>query len=87
MKPCSPSFVTSSAAVAACNWLQSSEKHAFLEPCLITVTTTPFPGDATRYMVTLRTDISNLPLQVQSGIIPMPSSVIERTAVVRIGGY
>jgi len=37
--------------------------------------------------VTLRTDISNLPLQVQSGIIPMPSSVIERTAVVRIGGY
>jgi len=65
----------------------SSPQYQLLQGHAITVTTAPFPGDPTRYTVTLRTDISNLPLQVQSGIIPMPSSVIERTAVVRIGGY
>jgi len=65
----------------------SSPQYQLLQGHAITVTTAPFPGDPTRYIVTLRTDISNLPLQVQSGIIPMPSSVIERTAVVRIGGY
>ena len=66
---------------------ESSPQYRLLQGHAITVTTAPFPGDPTRYTVTLRTDISNLPLQIQSGIIPMPSSVIERTAVVRIGGY
>ncbi|WP_162914159.1 TadE family protein [Taklimakanibacter lacteus] len=66
---------------------QSSPQYRLLQSHPITVTTAPFPGDPTRYTVTLRTDISNLPLQVQSGIIPMPSSLIQRTAVVRIGGY
>ena len=65
----------------------SSPQYQLLQGHAITVATAPFPGDPTRYTVTLRTDISNLPLQMQSGIIPMPSSVIERTAVVRIGGY
>lgn len=66
---------------------QSSPTYRLLQGHPITVTTAPFPGDPTRYTVTLQTDISNLPLQLQSGIIPMPSSVIQRTAVVRIGGY
>ena len=66
---------------------QSTPQYKLLQGHPITVTTAPFPGDPTRYTVTLQTDISNLPLQVQSGIIPMPSSTIQRTAVVRIGGY
>jgi hypothetical protein len=37
--------------------------------------------------VTLQTDISNLPLQRATGFFPMPSAIIQRTAVVRIGGY
>jgi len=66
---------------------QSSPQYKLLQGHPITVTAAPYPGDATRYSVTLRTDISNLPLQMSSGIIPMPSAVIQRTAVVRIGGY
>ncbi|TMJ40082.1 MAG: pilus assembly protein [Alphaproteobacteria bacterium] len=66
---------------------QSSPQYQLLQGHPITVTTAPFPGDPTRYSVTLRTDISDLPLQMSSGIIPMPSAVIQRTAVVRIGGY
>lgn len=78
---------TERAAIVTNYVADSSPQYQLLQGHAITVTTAPFPGDPTRYTVTLRTDISNLPLQVQSGIIPMPSSVIERTAVVRIGGY
>jgi Flp pilus assembly protein TadG len=66
---------------------QSSPNYRLLSRSTITVTTAPFPGDPTRYSVTLRTDISNLPLQMTTGFFPMPSAVIQRTAVVRIGGY
>jgi len=55
----------------------SSPQYQLLQGHAITVTTAPFPGDPTRYTVTLRTDISNLPLQVQSGIIPMPMPPID----------
>jgi Flp pilus assembly protein TadG len=66
---------------------QSSPNYRLLSRNAITVTTAPFPGDPTRYSVTLRTDISSLPLQTTTGFFPMPSGVIQRTAVVRIGGY
>ena len=66
---------------------QSSPSYRLLKGNAITVTTAPYPGDPTRYSVTLRTDISSLPLQTTTGFFPMPSGVIQRTAVVRIGGY
>src|SRR5262245_45538325 len=66
---------------------QSSTNYRLLSRHPITLTATPYPGDPTRYTVTLRTDISNLPLQGTTGIFPMPSAIIQRTAVVRIGGY
>jgi Flp pilus assembly protein TadG len=66
---------------------ESSTNYTLLSKNPITVTAAPFAGDATRYSVTLETDISNLPLQGTSGIFPMPSAIITRTAVVRIGGY
>jgi len=66
---------------------QSSPNYQLLSRHPITVTATPYPGDPTRYTVTLRTDISKLPLQGTTGIFPMPSAIIQRTAVVRIGGY
>jgi Flp pilus assembly protein TadG len=66
---------------------QSSSNYRLLSGHAITVTTAPVAGDPTRYSVTLKTDISNLPLQKATGFFPMPSSVIQRTAVVRIGGY
>jgi Flp pilus assembly protein TadG len=66
---------------------QSKPNYRLLSGHPINVTASPYPGDPTRYTVTLQTDISNLPLQGQTGIFPMPSAVIQRTAVVRIGGY
>jgi Flp pilus assembly protein TadG len=66
---------------------QSSPNYRLLGGHPIRVATAPFPGDPTRYSVTLSTDISNLPLQGPSGLFPMPSATIQRTAVVRIGGY
>lgn len=66
---------------------QSKPNYRLLRDHAISVTTAPFPGDPTRYSVTLQTDISNLPLQRATGFFPMPSAIIQRTAVVRIGGY
>jgi Flp pilus assembly protein TadG len=66
---------------------QSSPNYRLLSGHAITVTTAPLPGDPTRYSVTLSTDISHLPLQNSTGFLPMPSASIQRTAVVRIGGY
>jgi Flp pilus assembly protein TadG len=66
---------------------QSSPNYRLLGGHPIAIATAPFPGDPTRYSVTLSTDISNLPLQGPSGLFPMPSATIQRTAVVRIGGY
>jgi Flp pilus assembly protein TadG len=66
---------------------QSKPNYQLLSGHPINVTATPYPGDPTRYTVTLQTDISKLPLQGQTSIFPMPSAVIQRTAVVRIGGY
>ena len=66
---------------------QSRANYRLLTHYPITVTAAPYPGDPTRYTVTLQTDISSLPLQGDSGLFPMPSTVIQRTAVIRIGGY
>jgi Flp pilus assembly protein TadG len=66
---------------------QSKPSYRLLDGRTISVTTAAFPGDPTRYSVTLQTDISNLPLQRATGFFPMPSAIIQRTAVVRIGGY
>jgi Flp pilus assembly protein TadG len=66
---------------------QSSPNYRLLSKRPITVSAAPYPGDPTRYTVTLQTDISSLPLQGSTGIFPMPSAIIKRTAVVRIGGY
>lgn len=66
---------------------QSKPSYKLLSNRTITVTTTAVPGDPTRYSVTLSTDISNLPLQGATGLFPMPSATIQRTSVVRIGGY
>jgi Flp pilus assembly protein TadG len=66
---------------------QTSPHYRLLSGHAITVTTAAVAGDPTRYSVTLMTDISNLPLQRATAFFPMPSSTIQRTAVVRIGGY
>jgi Flp pilus assembly protein TadG len=64
----------------------SSADYLLLRNTVIEVEAAAFPGDPTRYTVTLSTDASSLPLQ-SANLFPLPSKTIKRTAVVRIGGY
>lgn len=65
----------------------SSADYLLLRHSTIDVEAAAFPGDPTRYTVTLSTDASSLPLQSGLNLFPLPSKTITRTAVVRIGGY
>jgi Flp pilus assembly protein TadG len=65
----------------------SSADYLLLRHSAIDVVAAAFPGDPTRYTVTLTTDASALPLQSGLNLFPLPSKTITRTAVVRIGGY
>jgi Flp pilus assembly protein TadG len=65
----------------------SSADYLLLRNSTIDVEAAAFPGDPTRYTVTLSTDASALPLQSGLNLFPLPSKTITRTAVVRIGGY
>jgi Flp pilus assembly protein TadG len=66
---------------------ESSPDYLLLRDSSIDVQTAAFPGDPTRYTVTLTADASSLPLQSGLNMFPLPSKTIRRTAVVRIGGY
>jgi Flp pilus assembly protein TadG len=65
----------------------SSADYLLLRDSTIAVEAAAFPGDPTRYTVTLSTDATDLPLQTGLSLFPLPSKTIKRTAVVRIGGY
>lgn len=44
-------------------------------------------SDASAIRVIIRYDVRDHPLMVMSGLLPSPPPIIERSAVVRVGGY
>lgn len=45
------------------------------------------PLDASQFRVLVRFDASDLPIWIMAGIVPMPDRMIERTSVIKRGGY
>jgi Flp pilus assembly protein TadG len=45
------------------------------------------PSDASQFCVMVRFDASDLPIWIMSGIVPMPDRVIERTSIIKRGGF
>jgi Flp pilus assembly protein TadG len=45
------------------------------------------PLDASQFRVMVRFDASDLPIWIMSGIVPMPDRVIERTSIIKRGGF
>jgi Flp pilus assembly protein TadG len=45
------------------------------------------PLDASQFRVMVRFDASDLPIWIMSGIVPMPDRMIERTSVIKRGGF
>lgn len=58
-----------------------------LNPAKITVVAGPVAGNATEFRVAVRYDASALPIFDFAPFIPLPEKVIERAAVIKLGGY
>ena len=67
------------------------EKNAtdflLLSPDRIVVEAAPSPKDANQFQVVVRYDAANLPIWFMSGILPLPSKTIIRSASIKRGGY
>lgn len=62
-------------------------QYPFLRREFATVTASADPGDANRFMVTVRYDASHLGLAGFAQVLPTPPDGIERTSVIRRGGF
>jgi len=65
----------------------SSGNYLLLREADVTASGQPHAGDPLRFDVTVRVASSNLPAGMLDKLFPVPSTTIERTAVVRIGGF
>ncbi len=61
--------------------------YVLLNPARIKVDAGPLDTDASQFRVAVKFDASELPIWVFGGLVPLPSPIIERTAVVKRGGY
>jgi len=60
--------------------------HPFIDPARLSIETREIPGEGTRIMIKVRYDTGALPVWKLLGSLNLPSVVITREAVVRIGG-
>ena len=61
--------------------------YPLLDVTKISVVAGPSPADPTQFRVSVRFDASNLPIWALSAFVPMPERVIERTSVIKRGGF
>jgi Flp pilus assembly protein TadG len=65
----------------------NADGYPLLNASKIAVEAGPSPLDSSQFRVLVRFDASDLPIWVMSGIVPMPDRIIERTSVIKRGGY
>lgn len=58
-----------------------------INPNKVTVEAAPVASDATEFRVAVRYQANDLPIWSFAPFLPLPSETIERTAVVKRGGY
>jgi Flp pilus assembly protein TadG len=65
----------------------SAADYPLIDPTKLTVEAAASPADSSQFRVSVRFDASGLPIWIMSNFVPMPDRVIERTSVVKRGGY
>ena len=69
-------------------WPQgNANDYPLLDASKIAVEAGASPLDASQFRVSVRFDASDLPIWALSGLVPMPGRIIERTSVIKRGGY
>lgn len=65
----------------------NADGYPLLNASKIAVEAGASPLDSSQFRVLVRFDASDLPIWIMSGIVPMPDRIIERTSVIKRGGY
>lgn len=75
------------ADIAVAHVAASAHEYPLLDPEQVMVTAAPAEGDATLFKVSVRYDASSLPIWGMAALLPLPTRVIERTAIIKRGGF
>jgi Flp pilus assembly protein TadG len=65
----------------------NADGYPLLKASKIAVEAGASPLDSSQFRVLVRFDASDLPIWIMSGIVPMPDRIIERTSVIKRGGF
>jgi len=65
----------------------NADGYPLLNASKIAVEAGASPLDSSQFRVLVRFDASDLPIWIMSGIVPMPDRMIERTSVIKRGGF
>lgn len=74
-------------SIAVAHVASSSGSYPLLTSNRITVTALPLAADPTQFEVRVAFNSVDLPIWALSGLVPLPSPLIERAAVITRGGY
>lgn len=65
----------------------NAHDYPLLDASKIAVEAGASPLDSSQFRVSVRFDASGLPIWIMSGIVPMPDRTIERSSVIKRGGF
>lgn len=75
------------ASIAAAHVAASSGNYPLLRADHISVAAQALSGDPSQFEVRVRFNSEDLPIWVFSGLLPLPEKTIERSAIIKRGGY
>lgn len=78
---------TERAAIAVAHVASSSSAYPLLRSDRVAVTARPLAADSSQFEVRVVFNSVDLPIWSLSGLVPLPSRLIERSAVIKRGGY
>ncbi len=78
---------TERAAIAVAHVASSSSAYPLLRSNRVAVTARPLAADSSQFEVRVVFNSVDLPIWSLSGLVPLPSRLIERSAVIKRGGY
>jgi Flp pilus assembly protein TadG len=75
------------ASIAVAHVAASGGGYPLLDAGHITVLATPLAADPTQFEVRVAFNSESLPIWAFAGLVPLPSKIIERVAIIKRGGY
>lgn len=73
--------------IATAHVITNTPDYPLLDVTKVSVVAGPSATDPSQFRVSVRFDASDLPIWSVSGLVPMPDRIIERTSVIKRGGY